>query len=315
MSRPAIAVIAAGLSTTVQDFGRPGHGSAGISPSGAADPISLHFGNALVGNPPGTAALEMTLTGGSFAFHRSCVIALAGSDFPAILAGKPIDGWRSYEVHAGDTLEIGATRSGARCYLCISGGVVVPTFLGSASTHLASALGGFEGRALRKGDELQIGEATQPFASRTLSHSAIAAWNGRNLFRITDGPQSDWFPESCLQTLCSAAYRVTEESNRLGLRLDGPALPATTTGELITEGVPLGALQITPSGQPILLFVEQQTTGGYPKIANVISADLFRIGQLRPRDTIRFARVSLPEARAAWMEMQHLLSAKESLFA
>jgi antagonist of KipI len=315
MSRPAITVLAAGLSTTVQDFGRPGYGASGISASGAADPLALHLGNALAGNPPGSAALEMTLTGGSFAFHQPCVIALAGSDFPATLAGKPIDIWRSYAVRAGDTLEIGATRSGARCYLCVSGGLVVPPFLGSASTHLASALGGFEGRALRKGDELQIGEATQSFIPHIISSSLISAWSDRSILRITEGPQSEWFPQSSLQTLCTAEFRVTEDSNRLGLRLAGPVLPATVSGELITEGVPLGALQITPSGQPILLFVEQQTTGGYPKIASVISADLFRIGQLRPRDTIRFARVSFAEARAAWIEMQRLPASPESLFA
>jgi biotin-dependent carboxylase-like uncharacterized protein len=315
MSRAAIAVVAAGLSTTVQDFGRPGQGPAGISPSGAADPVALRLGNLVVGNPPDAAALEMTLTGGSFLFHKPCSIALAGSDFPATLAGKPIDIWRAYSVQAGDTLSIGATRSGARCYLCIAGGILVPPFLGSASTHLASALGGFEGRALRKGDELYIGESPQPFAPRAISPATISAWSNRNLLRITDGPQSDWFPDFPLQTLCSAEYRVTEESNRLGLRLEGPALRATTAGELITEGVPLGALQITPSGQPILLFVEQQTTGGYPKIANVISADLFRIGQLRPRDIIHFARVSLAEARTAWIEEQRILVSTESLFA
>jgi biotin-dependent carboxylase-like uncharacterized protein len=315
MTRAAITVVAAGLSTTVQDFGRPGHGPVGISASGAADHVALHFGNLLVGNAPGTAALEMTLTGGSFLFHTPSVIALAGSDFPATLAGKPIDNWRSYSVQAGDTLEVGATRSGARCYLCIAGGVVVPPFLGSASTHLASSLGGSEGRALRKGDELHSGAAAQQFTSRAISRSTISTWSNRNILRITDGPQSDWFPESSLQTLCSADYRVSEESNRLGLRLEGPSLTPSITGELITEGVPLGALQITPSGQPIILFVEQQTTGGYPKIANVISADLFRIGQLRPRDTIRFARVSVAEARAAWIELRRILSATESFFA
>jgi biotin-dependent carboxylase-like uncharacterized protein len=312
----SLTVVAPGLLTTVQDLGRPGFGAGGISPSGAADPVALQLGNLLVGNAPGAAALEMTLMGGNFIFREPSAIALAGSDFAATLNGQALDTWRSYSVAAGEKLRVGSTRSGARCYLCVAGGVEVEPFLGSASTHLVSGLGGFAGRSLRKGDVLRIGTAQTKFIERTLSSAALRILQPREaVLRVADGPQCDLFSAETVQSFYESEFRVTEESNRLGLRLEGPALKSTMQQEMITEGVTLGAIQITPSGQPIVLFVEQQTTGGYPKIANVIGADLFRIGQLRPRDSIRFERVSFAQARAAWLELQQLLTSGDTLFA
>jgi biotin-dependent carboxylase-like uncharacterized protein len=312
----SLTVEAPGLLITVQDRGRPGFGVRGISPSGAADPVALQLGNLLVGNAPGAAALEMTLMGGNFIFREPSAIALAGSDFAATLNGQALDTWRSYSVAAGEKLRVGSTRSGARCYLCVAGGVEVEPFLGSASTHLVSGLGGFAGRSLRKGDVLRIGTAQTKFIERTLSSAALRILQPREaVLRVADGPQCDLFSAETVQSFYESEFRVTEESNRLGLRLEGPALKSTLQQEMITEGVTLGAIQITPSGQPIVLFVEQQTTGGYPKIANVIGADLFRIGQLRPRDSIRFERVSFAQARAAWLELQQLLTSGDTLFA
>jgi antagonist of KipI len=300
----------------VQDLGRPGFGVRGISPSGAADPVALQLGNLLVGNTPGTAALEMTLMGGKFVFSEPTAIALAGSDFATTLNEHALDTWRSYSVAAGEQLRAGPTRDGARCYLCVAGGIQVEPFLGSASTHLVSGLGGFAGRGLRKGDVVTILDATTKFVERTLSSAALQILQPRKaVLRVTDGPQCDLFSAEMVRSLYESEFRVTEESNRLGLRLEGATLKSTLQEEMITEGVTLGAIQITPSGQPIVLFVEQQTTGGYPKIANVISADLFRIGQLRPRDNIRFERVSFAQARAAWLELQQLLTSRDTLFA
>jgi biotin-dependent carboxylase-like uncharacterized protein len=305
-----------GLLTTVQDLGRSGFGARGISPSGAADPVALQLGNLLVGNALGAAALEMTLMGGNFIFSEPAAIALAGSDFGATLNAQALDSWRSYSVAAGEKLPIGTTRSGARCYLCVAGGLLVKPFLGSASTHLVSGLGGFAGRRLRKGDVLRIGMTQTKFVERTLSSTALRILQPRNaVLRVTDGPQCDLFSAETVRSFYDGEFRVTEESNRLGLRLAGLALKSTLQQEMITEGVTLGAIQITPSGQPIVLFVEQQTTGGYPKIANVIGADLFRIGQLRPRDNIHFQRVSFAQARAAWLELQQLLNSGDTLFA
>ena len=303
-----------GLLTTVQDLGRPGYGPLGVSPSGVADPVALRLGNLLVGNEPDAAALEMTLVGGRYTFPEGAVIALAGADFGANLGGRPTEMWVAHAVLPGDTLELGLTRSGARCYLCIAGGIQVESFLGSASTHLLSGLGGFAGRALRKGDVLQFGAPEGRIRRRRISAKTLETLKPRKLLRVTQGPQADWFSEETIRAFFEGAFRVSEDSDRLGLRLAGASLAPQSPREMISEGVSLGAVQVTPSGQPIILFVEQQTAGGYPKIANVIGADLYCIGQLRPRDEIRFKRVSLDEARALWIAQQQLLNSGEDLF-
>jgi antagonist of KipI len=250
-----------------------------------------------VGNYDGAAALEMTLIGGSFAFPDGATIALAGSDF-----SSPIPRWTAVEMKRGETLQLGPTLTGARCYLCVRGGIKVQPFLGSASTHILSGLGGLGGRALKKGDVLTIGN---------LPHSTPVkpSWEQfvpRKVLRVTHGPQSELFP--ALQDFYSAPYRVTEEANRMGLRLDGPPMRSPSGGKMISEGVSLGAIQIPEGGQPIILFVEQQTTGGYPKIANVITADLHSVGQLRPRDEIRFELVSIETARSLLQEQERILA-------
>lgn len=308
-----IQVHARGLLTTVQDLGREGFGPLGVSPSGAADPISLRLGNRLVGNPQGAAALEMTLLGGTFLFPQGAVIALTGSDFGATLEGMPLDPWIAVDIRPGQTLRLGSTRSGARCYLCVQGGIIVKPFLGSASTHLLSGLGGYEGRALRKGDVLHIGPEIAPFRKTTVAARASEQLSPRKVFRVTPGPQSDWFPESSLRTFYAGTYRVAEDSNRMGLRLEGQPIARESGGEMITEGVSIGAVQITAGGLPIILFVEQQTTGGYAKIANVISADLHSLGQLRPRDEIRFEQVDWETARTLLCEQEKLLASEDLL--
>jgi biotin-dependent carboxylase-like uncharacterized protein len=308
-----IQVQAPGLFTTVQDLGREGFGPLGVSPSGAADPISLRLGNRLVGNAEGAAALEMTLLGGTFHFSQGAVLALAGSDFSAILDGTPVDVWTSFEASPGQTLRLGPTHSGARCYLCVQGGIAVAPFLGSASTHILSGLGGLDGRPLRKGDVLNIGPAAAPFRKRTLAPRVLQLLSLRSVLRVTPGPQSDSFPDSSRQLFYSSPYRVTEEANRMGLRLEGPPVLPLSAGEMITEGVALGAIQVPGGGMPIILFVEQQTTGGYPKIANVISADLPVLGQLRPRDEVRFELVAWEAARALRREQENLLTSAEAI--
>jgi antagonist of KipI len=177
--------------------------------------------------------------------------------------------------------------------LCVEGGIAVGAFLGSASTHVLSGLGGFEGRALRKGDRLEIGAASSLPRKGTLSPQALERLRPRKVLRVTEGPQSDWFGEPAWETLCGSTSRASEQSNRMGIRLESPKIPVDVRREMITEGVSLGAIQVTPAGQPIILFVEQQTTGGYPKIGNVISADFHSLGQLRPRDEVRFERIEM----------------------
>ncbi len=289
-----------GLFTTVQDLGRQGFGPQGVSASGAADPIALRMGNLLVGNPEAAAGLEMTLLGGTFEFQRNAVVALTGSEFEGSLP------WgMAHLVRAGETVRIGPTQTGARGYLCVQGGFHVPLFYGSASTHILSGLGGFEGRAIRKGDVLKIGPSLG-ISGRALNMKTMRKLSARKDLRVTPGTQWSWFADQARRAFLAGFYLVTEESNRMGLRLSGPALPAMGGGGMITEGVPLGAVQVAAGGQPIILFVEQQTTGGYPKIANVIAADLPSVGQLRPRDSVRFELVSFEDARRLIREQEAL---------
>lgn len=341
-----IKVLQPGMFTTVQDLGREGFGPMGVSPSGAADAVSLRVGNLLVGNFAGAAGLEMTLLGGTFLFPAGATVVLAGSDFGATLDGVAVEVWTAVEVRPGQTLQVAATRGGARCYLCVRGGIAVEPFLGSASTHVLSGLGGFAGRALQKGDVLAIGEQRDRSLPGKLSSSAYSMLATKKTLRVTPGPQRDWFDIASRGLFEGSLYRVTEEANRMGLRLAGQvikqkaaaeatlreigsrgltvAADAATRGgasgehaehrELISEGVALGAVQIPENGQPIILFVEQQTAGGYPKIANVISADFHSLGQLRPRDEIRFEMVDWDTARRLFIGQEALL-ASEELFA
>lgn len=302
-----------GLFTTVQDLGREGFGPIGVSPSGAADAVSLRVGNRLVGNAEEAAGLEMTLLGGTFAFPDGAVLALAGSDFGATLDSKLVKLWAAFEAKPGQTLKLGPTQTGARCYLCVRGGIEVKAFLGSASTHILSGLGGFEGRALRKGDVLTIGAESGSARQRRLSARALKEMQPRRVLRVTPGPQDDWFPEASRRVFYESAYRVAEETNRMGIRLQGASVAKATEGELTSEGVSLGAVQVPEGGLPIILFVEQQTTGGYPKIANVISADFHSLGQLRPRDEIRFEFLDFATARALLIKQENLLASDDLL--
>jgi antagonist of KipI len=309
-----IQVKAPGLLTTVQDLGREGFGPMGVSPSGAADALALRIGNQLVGNAEGAAGLEMTLLGGRFVFWESAVFALTGSDFGATLDGAPVPFWMALQAGPRRSLRVGPTRSGARCYLCVRGGIEVKDFLGSASTHLLSGLGGQQGRALQEGDLLTTGSAESSYRQRKLSGDAWERFALRKVLRVTAGPQGELFSEAARKVFYESTYRVTEESNRMGLRLEGAAITGPSGGDMISEGVALGAIQVPEGGKPIILFVEQQTTGGYPKIANVISADFHSLGQLRPRDEIRFERVELETARTLLKEQEELLASQELLF-
>lgn len=289
-----IVVQSPGLLATIQDLGRPGHGIDGVSRAGAADPLALRIGNLLVGNPANTPALETTLLGGTYLFPEGATIACTGAT-PSTLT--------PYEVHRippGQTIQLGPLTNGARCYLCVQGGIATPKVAGSASTHLLSSLGG---GPLTKGSILLIGPATnQPRNIQIPEHLKTY----RKLLRVTRGPQADQFES---KPFYQNEYQVTQDSNRMGIRLAGPPIATTHNSQMVTEGVPLGAIQIPANGQPIILFVDQQTTGGYPKIANVITADLPSLGQLRPGDTVRFEQVSPAEARRLLLEQEAQIEA------
>ena len=295
----ALVVTVPGFLTTVQDLGRPGHAADGVSASGAADPLALRIGNRLVGNDDGAAALEMTMVGGAFRFEGAGVAALAGAASGARVSDRHVATWRPFTVKAGETVACTALSGGARTYLCVRGGLSVPSFLGSASTHLMTAMGGHQGRALIAGDRLSFGTAAAraPF-SRGVDPAALPGYRRGEPFRVTEGPQAAWFAAESYARFHEIDWRVSGACDRMGIRLEGPELELNAPRELTTEGVCLGAVQVPPGGLPIVLFVEHQTTGGYPKIANVIAADLARLGTLRPRDALRFEPASIAAARS-----------------
>jgi antagonist of KipI len=252
----------------------------------------------------------MTLTGDTVLFHSDAFIALAGSKFKIDLDEKPFPFWSGTYIQAGQVLTIGSTLSGARCYLCVRGGLQVKNIINSTSTHLTSEMGGLNGSILKKGDQIAFGN---------LSHVIQPVKNMENYpftntatIRATKGLQWDWFDNQNRKLFFEKGYQVSTLSNRMGLRLSGQSIFSSKGSEIITEGMPLGAIQIPGDGQPILSFVEHQTTGGYPKLANVISADLYKVGQLKPGDQFKFQLIDFPEAEKARLEQEnYILSLKE----
>jgi biotin-dependent carboxylase-like uncharacterized protein len=309
----SLSVLSPGFLTTVQDLGRYHYAHLGLSPSGAADAVSLRLGNLLVGNPFNTPALEMTLIGSTIVFDAACAIALTGSDFGATLDDMPVPCWQTVFVHPGQTLHCGRATSGARCYLSVSGGLLTETIMSSSSTHLQIGLGGKLGRPLRLSDTLDFGGIALPRRASSVKPVILEFLYKPGPVRVTAGPQLNLFTATEQSLFASSTYGVKEESNRMGLRLSGPPLTRTARDEMITEGISLGAIQIPPGGEPIVLFVEHPTTGGYPKIANVISADMHRVGQLRPRDEVCFEFVTFDEAVSLLHDREAALKPENSL--
>lgn len=302
-------VLRAGLLCSVQDLGRDGLSHWGISPSGAADSLLLRAGNVLLGNPEGAAAVEITGWGGHYQFLSPASVTVAG-DFACDVDSQPAPAFHRLPLPAGAVLHVGNARRGFRGYLCVQGGILAPELWNSRSTYLPGGLGGWHGRALQPGDLLPYG-AAQPLPDSLPPH---ACWTGdalpRNhaLLRVTPGQHADMLSPETLRALCHHAWKVLPESNRMGLRLRRQGYPSLAAenipGGILSEGVPAGAVQITPSGEPILLGVDAQTTGGYPIAACVISADLRLLGQLRPGALVHFSWVSLEQARNLLMEQE-----------
>lgn len=295
-----------GLFTTVQDRGRFGYAHLGISPAGAADAVSLRIANLLVGNDENAPVLEMTLLGATLEFEQRAVFAISGAACECKVGIDSVPANTTVEVPAGIVLHCGSTADGARSYLAVQGGFDVPIVMGSASTDLRGRFGGFGGRKLQSGDVLPIGEGGSAQVRR-LRARALELMGRAGPIGVTKGAQQDWFSPEIYAQLLASKYVVSEQSDRAGLRLKGEPVPSREKSQLLTDGLPLGAIQVPPDGQPIILFVDQQTSGGYPKIANVIAADMHRIGQLRPRDELRFAEVSIAEAIKTLHEQERWL--------
>jgi antagonist of KipI len=291
----AIRVQDPGLLTTVQDLGRYGYSHLGISSGGAADSVAMRIANLLVGNAENAATLEMTLAGAALEFDEESVVALTGGECDCRIGGETAPMWQAVRVPAREILACGGLKMGARLYLAIQGGLDVRPIMGSVATNMAGHFGGIEGRGLRKGDLLSVRRGSNSRV-RTLKPEALDGLYSAGPIRVTRGAQHDWFGPEAFDKLLSCPYTVSEQSNRSGLRLKGESISPRVRSQLLTEGVSLGAIQVPQDEQPIILFVDQQTTGGYPKIANVILADMHRVGQLRPREQVRFTEVAIPEA-------------------
>jgi antagonist of KipI len=307
-------VIRAGLHTTVQDTGRWGFQSHGVPVAGAMDLFAHRIANAMVGNEPSAATLEITLTGPELRLDDERTIAVTGGQFDLFVDGSSIAGETPVVVPGGSVLRFGERRHGARAYLAVSGGVDVPIVLGSRSTHMPSRTGGLHGRALAAGDVVPLGSNGAPFAFRGEHRVAMRTSAGdrqNRRLRVLPGPQQDRFAGQAIAALQSAPYVVLPESNRMGFRLSGPPLELRSTPDIISEPAPIGALQVPASRQPILLMADRQTAGGYAKLATVITADIGIAAQLAPGDELRFAVCTQAEALAALIAQERAILAVE----
>jgi len=298
----SINVLKPGFQSTIQDLGRNGFSHYGISKSGAADDLSIRLGNLIVGNNENAASIEMTLVGGEFKFDIDSTIVLTGSKFAAMIDNKSIPFNEAIKISANQTLSIGQTMEGARCYLAVKGGIDVTNVFSSKTTHLTSKMGGIDGRALIKDDQLMIGKSMTGAAP--IIYNNILDINISNLL-IIKGIQENYISKLTWKNFLNQEYKVSNLSSRMGIRLEGESLKLENNNEIITEGVPLGAIQLPRSGNPIISFVEHQTTGGYPKIANVISSEMHKVGQLKPGDKFKFELISLDEAEKLHFEREN----------
>ncbi len=305
----------AGMHTTLQDLGRFGFQSMGVPVSGALDSISLVLANRLVGNHDNAAALENLYHGVTLEVCADSVrVALTGSETALQVVNKgkrdviEIPPWRSVLLRRGQVLRVGALRGSVCCYLAVAGGFDIPPCLDSLSTYVRGAFGGFAGRALRVGDALPLvlfnvrdsGDQYLPDPPDLGTQQPI---------RVVLGPQQQYFTDEALEIFLSSSYRVSSHSDRMGMRLDGPRLRHRCGYNIVSDAIATGAIQVPGSGQPIVLLADHQTTGGYPKIASVISADLPRAGRLRPGDTLRFEAIDLAQAEVIRREQVTQLSA------
>lgn len=316
-----LTVMAPGLLTTVQDLGRWGHQDVGVPVSGAMDPFAHRVANALVGNEPGDATLEVTLSGPTVSFDAATVFAVAGAEFALYLDDQPVPMRAVLGAGAGSVLRFGERKRGARAYLAVAGGIDVPRVLGSRATHVPTTMGGFAGRPVRRGDRVPVGSGKRlavSVARRANTLQALVSdvgheseMNGVRV-RVLAGPQHDRFSAEALEQLCAAGYTVDSTSNRMGYRLQGVTIDRTENAEIISDATPLGSIQVPANGQPLLLMADRQTAGGYPKLATVISADIGIAAQTAPGEALHFQQCTRADALAALVARERRVMALES---
>lgn len=307
----AFEVLSPGILTTIQDFGRFGYGQFGVPPAGALDLFSYQIANLLVKNMGSEACLEITLTGLRLRSLGEFLVAITGGDLTPTLNGESLKMWTTHLVIEGDVIAFRKVKSGCRAYLSVSGGFAVPKVMGSYSTYLYGKFGGFEGRPLKKGDILYRFNHSYPLdrVGMRFPEDWIPQFERDVTLRVVLGPQDDHFTEKGFQTFFSSVYEVTPQSDRMGIRLRGPVIERRPEVEesIISEGFLPGAIQIPGDGNPIIILNEL-VTGGYTKIAAVISVDLSKVAQLKPGDRVRFRPVSIEEAHSLLMEQDQRMN-------
>lgn len=292
----SLEVVAAGAMVTVQDRGRFGLAAFGVSGAGPMDPPAFALANALVGNPEAAAGLEFAASGGRFRVSRPVRFAVTGGACDLRIEGRRLEAGQTGRLLPGETLVVGALERATWGYLALAGGIATPPVLGARTTHLRAGLGGLEGRALRAGDRLPLGPDRGP---DVLLRPATAAPAGAGPIRVLLGPQADHFAADVRERFLGTAFVVTPQRDRMAMILDGATLPAVRGHDIVSDGVVPGAIQVPGSGRPVVLMAECQTTGGYPKIAVVIGADLPRLAQMPTGAALRFAAVGREEAEDA----------------
>ena len=310
MSDPTLEIVSPGLLTTVQDRGRYGYQRYGVPVSGAMDEFALRAANLLVGNDQGAACLEMTVLGPTARFLRDARIAVTGGDLTATLNGEPLPRWQAVDVAKDSELGFRNMRDGMRAYLAVAGGVNVPVVMGSRSTYLPSGIGGFDGRALAAGDVVLAFPADTAGPARRLPRGYEAPeYGSHHEIRVVMGPQADAFGQDAVDALLGATFTISLDSDRMGYRLEGAEVRHATGPDIVSDGNAPGAIQVPGSGVPTVLLADRGTTGGYTKIATAISADLGKLAQAVPAQTVSLTAVDLEEAAAAARERESMLAA------
>lgn len=302
-------ILRPGLQTTVQDEGRVGMYANGMPPSGALDKHAYRIGNALVGNPPGAAALEMTYMGAELTFTEDAVFAVTGAELGPKLNGEAIETWRSYAARAGDALSFGYLTAGARAYLSVAGGVDVPPYEGSRSTYTLVGRGGFEGRPLQAGDAVNVGAGVAGTPDRVVPERLRPVYGGEVEVRVVVGLASYRLEPESLRALFETTWTVTPNANRVGYRYKGatlrfidrepPAGAGSDPSNVVDFGYPVGSIQVPGGVEPICLLNDAVTAGGYATVGTVISCDLDLVGQSQINAATRFVETSLDDALAA----------------
>ena len=288
-------VLSPGPMTTVQDRGRYGYVASGIGVSGVMDQDAYEAANYLVGNKHGEAVLEATLMGPSIQFDADCICAVTGADMGTKIGNKPVEPYRPFWVQSGQVLTMGYAQTGCRGYLAVQGGFDVPVVMGSRSTNLKCALGGYEGRALKAGDVLEVPDESRSTVMDRKRRQPV--YEQEVTVRVIPGPQADAFTEKGFRTLWEQSFSVSAKSDRMGLRLDGPVIETKEGSDIVSDGIALGAIQVTSGGQPIILLADRQTTGGYAKIGTVCSFDIPKLAQLKPGGIIHFEEITVEAAQ------------------